>query len=116
MTTRWARLAEAVEARRHALMLSQSELAAQAGISESTVRSIENERREGYRLGTLRELSKALGWTPLSIDLILDGGDPVEADTDDDGEAGDLRTEISHLRDEVAQLRALVLDLTAERG
>lgn len=110
----WTRLAAAVQARRNELMLSQAELAAKAGISESTVRSIENERRDGYRFSTLRDLSTALGWTPLSVDRVLAGGDPEPVD-EPKSEDADLRSEVQALREELAALRTVILDFTSKR-
>ena len=93
-------------------MLSQAELAARAGISESTVRSIEASRRDNYSGRVLRELSRALGWSPLSISRIFDGGEPevIEAAAEPD-----LRAEIARLSGEIAELRSIVERLT-DRG
>lgn len=113
MQTKWERLAKAVEARRRELMLSQAELAAKAGTSESTVRSIETARRDGYRASTLREIAAALGWSPGSLDAVYAGRKPTVVKPE--RESADVRTELARLRAEIADLRAAVESLT-QRG
>ena len=73
------RLANAVRSRRLALRLSQAQLAAEAGITERTVRLIEHADDADRTMSTMRGVAQALGWTPESLDLILAGQEPVEA-------------------------------------
>lgn len=75
----WKRVARAVRQGREQLGLTQAELASKAGVSEPTIRVLETARRTGYQRATLREIASALGWTPDSIDRILDDKPPVES-------------------------------------
>lgn len=58
---------------------SQAKVGAASGTSERTVRLIEKAERDSYQSSTLRAISQALAWTPESIELILEGGEPIEA-------------------------------------
>lgn len=74
----WLRLAEVIRNRRIEKKLSQAELAANAGTSERTIRLLEKAERTSYQTSTLRAVSSALGWTPLGIEVIIEGGEPID--------------------------------------
>lgn len=71
----WQLLGRRVRERREALRLSQGA----AGISASTWRKVEHASEPPYRRSTLLAIAQVLRWTPESIDLVLGGGEPVEA-------------------------------------
>lgn len=111
-----ARLAAAIKARLDAEPgFTQAELVRRSGVSHPTVRNLM--RGEPGRRGrtAVALVAVALGWTPDSIDRILDGLEPV-------GEVGavnplqseglaELREEVASLRSDLARLTALVLRL-----
>lgn len=96
----WRRLAGLIRDRRIDQGLSQAQLATEAGTTERTVRLIEKAERESYRQATLRGISRALGWTPDSIERIASGGDPTEAPADDDPE---LHAKVDELERRLAE-------------
>jgi hypothetical protein len=77
-------LAEAVKARRRELGLTQKAVVARskenggAGLSEQTLRFIEQAKPSDRRVGTKHGLCWALRWTDDSVDRVLAGGEPVE--------------------------------------
>jgi len=78
MTRDWARLARTIRRARESRRMTQQELATAAGVSESTVQNLEDEENSYRRRPpSLSPIARALGWTPDSPDLVLDGGDPV---------------------------------------
>ena len=75
----WQRLAELVRLRREDRRLSQRQLGTAAGTTDRLISDIERAARENYEPATLRAVARALGWTPGSIEGVLDGGEPAEA-------------------------------------
>lgn len=73
----WKRLAAAVTARRTALGLTQTDVAAAGGPSMASMRLIEGALQASYRPGTLAGLERVLQWQPGSITAILNGGTPT---------------------------------------
>lgn len=72
------RLAQAVVARRTALgMLTTKALAEKAKLSPRMLGDVENARRFNFSDGAKAQIERALEWAPGSIDLLLDGRDPV---------------------------------------
>lgn len=83
---RWQRLGSYVRSERARLGGNRRSLAAfakAAGVSRTTLDSIEHARKDNYDPATLATLEHALGWRPGSIDRILAGGRP-EYDDDPD--------------------------------
>lgn len=70
------RLGAAVRLRRKQLKLTQSEVAERGGLSESTVRGVENNRLSQPHASTQRALERGLAWLPGSVEAILKGGAP----------------------------------------
>lgn len=70
------RLGVAVRLRRKQLKLTQSEVAERGGLSESTVRGVENNRLSQPHASTQRALERGLAWLPGSVEAILKGGAP----------------------------------------
>lgn len=116
----WQRLAELVRLRREERRLSQRQLGADAGTTDRLISDIERAVRVNYEPATLRAVARALGWTPDSVDLIRDGGEPEEADIDEPsvgermermeaaldrlaGALADLATEVRSQRDNSAR-------------
>lgn len=81
----WQRIAAAVRARRLELGLTQQGLAAEAGVSLTTVNLLEAGKQTSYRDLTLAAVARALGWpsTAFSADF--------KADEDGMGGPGDPR-------------------------
>lgn len=79
----WQRLAELVRLRREERRLSQRQLGTKAGTTDRLISDVERAVRQNYEPSTLRAVARALDWSPHSIDRILAGGDPEEADTDE---------------------------------
>lgn len=73
----WERLGAHVTLAREELGLTQTELAAVAGVSIRTVQTFE---RGAYRVRLpirARSIEEALGWHPGSVERILQGGEPT---------------------------------------
>lgn len=86
----WGRLATVIRAAREARGLSQEALAARAGVAEGSVQNLESGKPRNRMPQTLAKIEPHLGWAAGSGRLILDGGDPIPADTDsaaDDSDA-----------------------------
>lgn len=79
MDADWERVARAVVRRREDLGLSQSDLAHDGGVSIDRVSAIERATSTSYRSATLRAIERGLQWERGSIDVILAGGEPAEA-------------------------------------
>jgi hypothetical protein len=65
----WAELAGQVKKRREYLGLGQADL----GVSDLTLRKVEQGHGEGLRAKTLRQIENCLRWRPGTVDRILDG-------------------------------------------
>jgi transcriptional regulator with XRE-family HTH domain len=83
---RWERLGSYVRTERARMGGTRRSLAAfakAAGMSRTTLDSIEHGRKDSYDPATLATLEHALGWLPGSIDSILRGGKPKYDDDPD---------------------------------
>lgn len=80
----WARVADKVNERIAELDLSGSEVARLSGVNLTTLRQIRTNLRPtgAYAPKTLRQLAKALRWTPDSLTRIAEGGDPTESSSE----------------------------------
>lgn len=77
-STEWKRVAAAVVARRAELgMKTAKELAERAQLTPRVIGDVENARRTNYGAGTKAQIEHALGWIPGSIDLVLQGEQPL---------------------------------------
>lgn len=70
----WERVADAVNRRMRVLGLSQIDLSLASGVSDTTIRELQQAAKLSYRQKTLSKVATALGWTVDSFDLILQGG------------------------------------------
>ncbi|WP_202234426.1 helix-turn-helix domain-containing protein [Actinacidiphila reveromycinica] len=77
MTRDWARLGEKLRAARIARGVEQQDVAEAIGVKRGALHNIEK--------GSIRKVTptvlayaRTVGWTPESVDLVLDGGEPVE--------------------------------------
>lgn len=69
------------------LRLTPTDVIRASGLSDKHVRTLLNEHDvSAPRESTRWALCDALQWTPNSIDLILEGGEPVEVSRDESGE------------------------------
>lgn len=73
----WPRLAHALDARIAELHLTQAGIQAKGGPSPAKVREIINGRSTTLSPSKRRDLERAIGWAPGSIDRILAGGEPT---------------------------------------
>lgn len=111
MSEDWASVAETVKHRRTTLGLSQRRAADRGGLSPTTWGSLEKHHQRIDDLSRPR-FCRALGWTPDSIDRILRGKEPQ---LDEDApEPVSIEEQITEIRDQLAELRALVSSLTNE--
>jgi transcriptional regulator with XRE-family HTH domain len=92
------------------LRLSQNDVAQAAGVTERTYRQVEKAEAGDRTPTTLRGIAEALGWTPASIDLVVDGGEPQVATVTGDG---DLQRQVAEL---TARLEALEARFSAREG
>ncbi|WBQ02975.1 helix-turn-helix domain-containing protein [Kribbella sp. CA-293567] len=79
----WARLGARVAAERARQGHSAASFGAAAGLSSTTVDSIEHHRKESYDPGTLAQLEQALGWQPGSVKRVLAGLEPKPVEDPD---------------------------------
>lgn len=79
----WKRVWAAIDARREELGWNLSQLYA-ATASDPTYRAMREDGKGVTRTNVKRRITDGLGWTPDSIDRLLDGKDPVPLDEDDD--------------------------------
>ena len=80
----WARLGRLLEQRRVLMRPSWRNLSAFARDRDIDYRlawDVENARRTNFRRSTRAAIESAYGWAPGSIDVVLEGGDPVSTDT-----------------------------------
>lgn len=110
----WARLADAIEAARDELGMTQVGLAEAAGVSESTIQNLESGKSRPKFPVSLPKVERALKWAPGSGATVLAGGDPTPAPQEkaapSDGPSLPLRIQ-QELADG-ALLDTAVLDLT----
>lgn len=95
------RLADAVEARRRELELSPGDLAERSGLSAQALRNVRNGVVRDYQERLTIPLTRALHWSPDSIDRLLNGDDPIELDTPAPTSAGGM----DEVNDLIAALR-----------
>lgn len=79
----WARLGARVAAERARQGHSAASFAAAAGLSSTTVDSIEHHRKQSYDPGTIALLEQALGWQTGSVTRILSGLEPKPVEDPD---------------------------------
>jgi transcriptional regulator with XRE-family HTH domain len=115
-----ARLAATINARLAAgPVFSQAELVRRSGVSHPTVRSLMRGEPGRRNRTALRQVANALGWTPGSIEALLDGGEaePVTLPSDDrlaaierrmdafEGELDGIKTSVDGIRALLEELR-----------
>lgn len=86
------RVAAAVVERRGSATQDEVVAKAGSGLSKPVLSIIENARQDSFKPRTLLALCRGLGWTPDSIDRILDGQPPREVDNDLDAPSGSRST------------------------
>lgn len=105
MSDNWDAVAEAIRNRIAELGITQRELVARSGVSESTIRQLQKNygpRRRSRH--TLEDISKGLQWPGDYLGRILS-----EAKASTQLATGDpLRAEVAELRDQVADLASRV--------
>lgn len=79
----WKRLGRLFRNARELKGLTRAEFALKAGVSEKAVYNAEKSDVPGrHQPPTLVKIAVGHGWRPESIQLILDGGDPIPAEED----------------------------------
>lgn len=76
----WRVLGEHIRRERKARKQTQSDFAAEIGISVTLLRQLENGRRDNYDPGTRSIIEAALGWAAGSIELVVGGAQPRRAE------------------------------------
>lgn len=119
----WPRLATAIRAAREARGLSQEALAVLAGVAEGSVQNLEAGKPRNRMPQTLAKIEPHLGWAAGSGRLVLDGGDPIPADTagDSDVDADKLRRKlplriVDELESDDPLLDSAVIQLPGTKG
>lgn len=105
MSDNWAAVATAIRARVAELAVTQKDLAARSGVSESTIRQLMNNygpRRRARH--TLEDVSRGLQWPADHLTRVLDNnqGDPVPDERQ--AEVAELRHQLAELNDRVTAL------------
>jgi len=104
------RLGAAIRARRAELDgATQAELSRAAGISETTWNIAERGMAVSAR--SRQRIARALGWTPGSVDVVLDGGDPTLAEPDS---VAPSSTDVAQMQEQVARLERVVSSMRAD--
>ena len=106
--TRSEHLARAIEARRRDLDMTVGDLAEKTGLSRQALLNVRRGDVREYQERLTIPLTRALGWTPDSIDRLLAGDQPLERHN-----PADQPDELSQLRADVAELQATVRELAA---
>lgn len=99
----WQALAELVRRRREERRMSQRDLATAAGTTDRLISSIERAERTTYKPRLLRDIAASLGWTPDSIQAILGGGAPTDAQPPSQPTMAERLAKLEH---ELAALKA----------
>lgn len=103
--TNWVRVAEEIETRCGQQAMSLNAFYEAASISQKTMINMRAGiplQRAAKRTG----VERALGWAPGSIEAILDGGEPTEAEPVLSGDA--VAVELARLGDLVERLARLI--------
>lgn len=111
----WQRVADFVRERRLELGLGQGDL----GVSKSVASNVENGKQRSYARASLARITRALAWSPDSIEAILRGDEPRAAGRAAGGRDGGARAgvgeelerlagHVAELTDEIAALRRLI--------
>ncbi|MGQ4513615.1 helix-turn-helix domain-containing protein [Streptomyces sp. DW26H14] len=79
----WERLGSALKAARADSGATQEEVAADLGVSRATIQKLERGEPHTKVTPTMRAYAVRVGWTAASVDIVLQGGDPVVAPTPD---------------------------------
>lgn len=117
VTDDWPRLGQAVRARRENMSMTQTEAVrrAEGSVSISVWRAIEKAFRPPYARASLLAVCRVLRWDPESIDLVLQGGDPIELPVSLVDEGADLAAQVAELRRQVARHEEILERMDAER-
>lgn len=102
---KWEVVGDRVRQRRFELRLNAGEL---GGVSASTVSSIETKKKTTYETRKLMDLARALGWTDDSIERLLAGAEPVEAEVFDEFHSLNGKRASDYTREQLLRMRALI--------
>jgi transcriptional regulator with XRE-family HTH domain len=112
----WRNVAARVKKRRLSAEIDtdQNTLARQAGVSPSTISSLERAKATAYEARSLIRVSRALRWEDDGIERILRGEEPVTLGPE--GALNLAEEEITTLREEQVRMRALVERIAKHLG
>ncbi|MGE3618916.1 MAG: hypothetical protein AB7L84_00515 [Acidimicrobiia bacterium] len=108
----WQRVGGRVLDRRLELGLGQDEL----GVSKSVASNLENGKQTSYARSSLARVARALQWTPESVELVLQGREPVAIGPQSPGgppleiDLRGLSRRVEELADEIRELRRALED------
>jgi hypothetical protein len=113
----WERVARALRDARGPATQDDCVTRAESGITKAVWSKLENARAESYKERTIRAACRGVGWTPDSIQRIIEGGDPVPVTTEVRESTGTLSSadvlqqEMESLRQEMRELRRALSEL-----
>jgi DNA-binding Xre family transcriptional regulator len=114
MDETWDRVAKAVDERMLDMNLTMTELSDRAELSPITVRRVRQAKGTKLTVSSMRKLSTALGWTPDSIQRLINGQEPIIAPTPQDNQPVALSGVIDATGltpDQIAYLQGIALGL-----
>ncbi|MGW4300372.1 helix-turn-helix domain-containing protein [Streptomyces sp. NPDC004646] len=115
MATKWTRLGEELKAARVARGIEQQDVAAQIGVSRGAIRNIE--RGDITKVSpTVRQYARIVGWTEDSPERVVDGGDPVRAESSSASVAPDLAMDVQESLRRGPLLKSQVVEVETAAG
>lgn len=118
MTRDWARLGEKLRAARIARGMEQQDAAEKIGVKRGALRNIEKGEIRKVT-PTVLAYARLVRWTPESIELVLEGGDPIEQVTSIESAPeplSDLSVRVQQSLREGPLLDARVAEVTTPSG
>lgn len=112
----WVMVARRIDERMAELEIVQADVARIARVSAATVRSLLNADRDNYRPGSMRSVSRALSWTPISIEELARAGTEPTPVSGLPPEEDHWDTVAVRIEERMAECRFLRTDLANRSG